>query len=279
MDIYHRVSFSSHDNVEDFIKANKIKYMISPIPGTPDEVYYLIHFDIYESHPAWPQIEALIKEKNAGNMFDTAFSESEIRSAEWVRFSPGFEQGYPQPESGMGWHNVTYKNYCPRCGAGFSQKAPFHIKKEPRMGKNYFLSLYWTETAFCTQKVLEAFKNCGIKGYEVWPAILHKSKQPSDVISQLIFPYVAGPGLADEDKLEPWICPVCGITKYTYHKRGYMHIQRQALRTDVDCQLTFEWFGGGGGMGWREMLISNRLVNLILDQGWKRLRLKPVKLI
>jgi rubredoxin len=275
LDIYQKVTFSDEDKVDDLLKEIKIEHKISPLPGGKGG--YLIHLDIDESHSAWHTIETLIKEKQAVDMYDTSFSESELRSAEWVRFRPSFEHGYPQPENG--WDKITYEKECPRCGAGFRQKAPFHIAKEPRMGKNNFLSLYWTETAFCTQKALEALKNSGIKGYEVWPAILHKFNKPSDVISQLILPYFADPGLADEDKLEPWTCPVCGLTKYAYHKRGYMHIKRQALRTDLDCQLTYEWFGGGGHMGWREMLISNRFVNLILDQGWKGLRLKPVKVV
>jgi rubredoxin len=265
--------------VDELVKANKIKHSISPLPGPADRGYYLIHLDINESHPAWPQIEALIKEKHALDMYDTAFSEAELRAAEWVRFVPGFEQGYPQPKTDMRWEKLTYEYHCPQCGIDYNQKVPFRIAAEPRMGKYDFVSLYWTETAFCTQRVLESLKVNGIKGYEVWPAIIHRTNEPSKVISQLVFPHVAQPGLPDEDKLNPKPCPQCGVTKYGYHKRGYMHIKREALRTDIDCQLINEWFGSGGFAGWREMLISNRFINLILDEGWKGLRLKPIKLV
>ncbi len=43
-----------------------------------------------------------------------------------------------------------------------------------------------------------------------------------------------------------------------------------------DCPLTNEWFAGGG---FREILISNRFARLIINEGWKGVRLKPVKLV
>lgn len=74
------------------------------------------------------------------------------------------------------------------------------------------------------------------------------------------------------------LCSVCGITKYNYHNRGYMHIERQALVTDVDFQLTYKWFGSGA-FAYREFLISNRVARVILEKGFGRVQWKPIKLI
>ncbi len=270
MEIWHRVSFGDYDQVDEFIESLNIKILKSPLPGG----FYGIHIDIEESDPRWPKISELLElKKNAGNMYDTIFTDSEILDAEWVRLMPVFERGYPQPKKP--WGQINFENECPKCLAGYRQKAPFRLKGEPRLGKNDFLQLYWTFTLFCTQKVLKVLQENKIKGYEVWPAIIHKINQPSNIVSQLVFPHVAAPALADEDKLRPEICPVCGITTYAYHKRGYMHLQRESLAKDVDCQLTYEWFG----TGFREFLVSHSFAKLIIDNKWRGVRLKPVKLI
>jgi hypothetical protein len=277
LDIFHHVAFNSEDDSEGIFELLGIKHEKTLRPRSGN---YLISFNIYESHPAWSQVEELIKITNAINRYETVFTKEEQLAAEWLRFSPLLERGYPKPENT--WKEKTYDNVCPRCAAGYVQKAPFRMGGEPRMGKHDFLSLYWTWTAFCTQRVLEAFRENSFKGYDTLPVLISREGDISQSISQLIFPHVAGPGLADEDKVidekEPRMgfCPVCGITKYSYHNRGYMHIKREALVMDVDFQLTYEWFGS---ITHREFLISNRVAKLILDSGWLRVLLKPVELI
>lgn len=275
MEIWHRITFGHKDGVDAAIEALNIKPKRSPLPGGG----YLIHIDITESDPRWPHLFALVQEKNALNVHDTIFTGSEILSAEWVRLIPVFEQGYPQPEATWVRNPTNYENRCPQCGVGYRQIAPFRLAKEPRLGKHDFLSLYWTYTVFCTPRVLEALQAHHIQGYEIWEAILDKTGQPSKMVSQLIFPYTVGPGLIEEDKLEPETCSVCGITKYAYHRRGYMHFRRQAFQIEMDILQTYEWFGSGGYGGFREILVSNRLARLILEKGWQGVRLKPVKLV
>lgn len=275
MEICHRITFGHIDEVNAAIEAMNIKYKRSPLPGGG----YLIHIDITESDPRWPQLATLVGQKNALDICDTIFTPEEILNAEWVRLKPVFEQGYPQPEETWVENPINYENECPKCGVGYRQKAPFRLAKEPRLGKHDFFCLYWTYTLFCTPKVLETLEAHQIRGYEVWQAIIHRTNQPSKVVSQLVFPNVAGPGLADVDKLQPETCPRCGITKYAYHKRGYMHLKREALRSDVDVLLTHEWFGSGGYSGFREILVSNRLAKLILENGWRGVALKPVEVV
>lgn len=272
MEIWHHLAFSRKDNVDATIESLKLKHKKTPSPGGG----YIISFDVSESHPDWPQIEMIVQEKQAVDMYDTLFTDSEVLSAEWSRLLVTFEHGYPQPENG--WEKFTYENDCPRCGAGFLQKAPFHLVKEPRMGEKDFLCLFWAYEVFCTPRVLNALEINGILGYKVWPAIIHRTNEPSKVVSQLIATHIAEPALGDKDKLEPKTCPLCGTTKYAYHKRGYMCLKHERLQTNVDCQVTSEWFGSGG-YGFQEIIVWRRFAKLILDNGWHGVRLKPIELV
>ena len=60
--------------------------------------------------------------------------------------------------------------------------------------------------------------------------------------------------------------------------KGKMYIKRDALSTNLDFIKTHEWFGSGL-IAFRETLISNRIAQLILDEGWKGVRLKVVELV
>lgn len=272
MEIWHRISFGRRDGVDAVLDSLAVKHEKSPLPGGG----YVIHLDISESDPRWPQIAPLVEQKKPVDMVYTIFSPEEILQAEWVRLVPTFERGYPQPEDG--WEKLTYGNECVKCGAGYRQKAAFRLKKEPRMGRHDFLSLYWTYSVFCVPQVVDALQAHQIRGYDEWKAIIHKTDQPSEVVTQLVFPIVAQPGLAEGDKLQPETCPLCGITKYRTHLRGYMRLERAALQLNTDIQLTYEWFGSGAHGGFREILVSNHLARLILDRGWRGVTLKPVKL-
>lgn len=273
METWHRISFGHRDGVDAAIESLAVKHKKSPLPGGG----YLIHLDISESDPRWPQIASLVEQKKPVDMVYTIFSPEEVLEADWVRLVPTFERGYPQPEDG--WERFTYENECAKCGAGYRQKAAFRLKKEPPMGRHDFLSLYWTYSVFCTPQVVEALQAHQIRGYDEWKAIIHETDRPSEVVTQLVFPAIAQPGLAEDDKLQPETCRQCGIIKYAYHKRGYMHLKREALQFDTDFLLTHEWFGSGGHGGFREILISNRVANLILEEGWRGITLKPVEIV
>lgn len=275
MKIWHRVSFGKMDAVNSVIEALGIKYKKTPGPHG----YYIITFEIEESDPRWPQVAELIRQKNAPDFFDTVFTTEEILGAEWVRLIPIFEQGYPQPEATWVRNPINYEGKCPHCGAGYRQVAPFRLAREPRMGKHDFLTLHWGYALFCTHRVLEALQAHEIKGYEAWEAILHGTGESSKVVSQLVFPHIARPGLLDTEELTSETCQECGVTKYSYHRRGYMCFRRGALPKDVDFVQTHEWFGAGGRSAHREILISHRVAKLILQRGWQGVRLKPLRLV
>jgi len=276
MEIWHRIMFSKQDAVDSILNSLHIRYKKSPLPGE----HYILTFEIAESDHRWLQVSQLVREKNAPDLFDTVFTPEEILSAEWVRLIPVFEQGYPQPEATWVTRPINYECKCPQCGAGYRQVTPFRLAKEPRMGKHDFLCLYWTYTVFATSRVIGALRSADIRGFEVWEAVLHKTGRPSQVVSQLVFPRIAEPGLVvDAGELDTETCLQCGITKYGYHRRGYMRFRRDALPRDVDFVQTWEWFGAGSRSGHREILISQRVARLIVEQGWRGVRLKPLGLV
>lgn len=273
MEILHRIGFSRLDKVDEKLDTLSIDYKKSPLPQDS----YVITFDIAESDPRWAEVASLVQEKDSFDMFETVFSYEEIVNAEWVRLKPVFEHSYPQPENT--WEQQTYSHICSSCGLAYDQKTPFRLKKEPRMGKHDFLSLYWAYTVFCTPKVLAAFQAGGLRGYDTWVPLVGRKKVPSQVVTQLLLPQIAGPGLVDEDKQQPEPCEACGLTKYRYHNRGYMRYRAEALHRDTDFQMTWEWFGSGTRRGFREFLISNRVARMIVAEGWRGVQLKPLELI
>jgi hypothetical protein len=60
--------------------------------------------------------------------------------------------------------------------------------------------------------------------------------------------------------------------------RGVMYLKRDALLPGVDLMQTYEWFGSGHS-AYREIIVSNRFARLILEQGWKGVRMKVVEAV
>ena len=210
MDIWHRITFHKLEEMEGELNNLSVKYKKVPLFGDS----YLISFDIAESDPSWPLVAKFVQQKNAPNIYDTIFTKQEILEAEWVRLKPIFEQGYPQPKDTFEWRDNTFSFVCHKCGIAHGQKAPFHLRKEPKMGKNDFLSLYWAYTLFCNAKVIAVFDANQFQGYEALEALIHRTNQSSKTVKQLFVPHIAKPGLADLDKEQPETCPSCGLTKY-----------------------------------------------------------------
>lgn len=273
MNIWHRVTFSKRDAIDAELEILRIRYKKTPgLHG-----HYLLTFEIPESDPRWARVAELIRQKGSKSFVNTIFTNEEILNAEWVRLTPNFEQGYPQPEETWVTNPINYANYCRQCGT-FEQETSFRLKREPTLGKNDFMTLYWTYAVFCTPTVPSELRVHQIHGYELWDAIIHGTNQPSKKVSQLFVPHVAGPGLVRVDDLRRVTCPLCGVTKYFPHMRGVMYLKRKAITPGLDMMQTHEWFGDGHS-AYREVLISNRVAHLIVENGWRGVRLKSVELI
>lgn len=276
MEILHRISINSKKDAK-FLAAIyqlQIRYKAIELPGGESS---LVTFEITESDQRWNIIANLIALYNAVNIVETIFSEEEIRSAAWLRMICVFEQGYPQPRMTWPFNQPDRELLCPKC-AIYRQIAPMHIAKEPHLGRKAFMTTILTHEILCIPAVLQGLQEIQATGYEDWDVILHKTGQVSQRVRQLFIPTVARPGALLDEEHPRTVCPQCGTVKYEAHMRGVLPIKSDALLPNTDFMLTHEWFGSGY-FSWREIIVSNRIAQLVLDKGWQGIRFKVVEII
>jgi len=276
MEILHRISINSKKDAEFMtaIHELQIQHTAIELPGGESS---FITFEMTESDPRWNVVADLINMCSAVNIVETIFSEEEIRSAEWLRMICVFEQGYPQPKMSWPFNQPDRELLCPKC-AIYRQIAPMHIAREPHLGKKAFMTTIWTHEIFCIPAVFSGFEEIHARGYEAWDVILHKTGETSQKVRQLFVPAIAEPGVVFEDQQKRMKCPECGTVKFTAHMRGILRIRRESLIADTDFMLTNEWFGSGY-LAWREIIVSNKVAQLVLDRGWQGIRFKVVEVV
>ncbi len=140
------------------------------------------------------------------------------------------------------------------------------------------MSLIGMGDLYCTSNVFSKLEEIHAVGYEKRPVMIHSTGQPSEKVSQLFIPIIAHPGVKFENEEIFKTCSTCGTTKYHPHMKGVMKIKMSSIIPNSDFMLSNEWFGDGH-IAFREILISNRIVNLILDNEWQGFRMKVVQLI
>ena len=275
MEIWHRVFL--HTSKEKFattVRNLGIQYHESGMPGRKIQ---WMHFDIKESDPNWKIIAEFISKDGASDMCDTFFTDDEVRQAKWLRLVSAFEQGYPQPKLNWPIKQQSYEEVCSSCGI-YQQAYSYRIQKEPHLGKKSFMSPIWVGELFTTPEVISKLNSIQTMGFDSWEVKIHKTNQASNLVRQLFVLNIAHPGLVVDNNMTRIDCKNCGTPKYYPHMKGKMLIKRDVLSTDLDFIKTHEWFGSGL-IAFREILISNRVAQLILDEGWKGVRLKVVELV
>src|SRR5215469_17498563 len=108
-------------------------------------------FEIEESDSRWPQVEEWSERSRRPRVTRTVFTPAEIAAARWLALRPSWHYGYPQPDEGsFGYRRATYdlSDWCPACGIGLRQVAPFQMKGEPAWGKNSLLQMNWVFDEF-----------------------------------------------------------------------------------------------------------------------------------
>jgi len=280
MDVYHRIGFNPRRSpgLKEIIESLGISYNVAPLPGY--EVG-LIYFDIYESDPAWPELHKILEAwpVSVSDRYDTIFTEEEILAAAWVRLVPIHESGYLKPETPK-WRFLIYEKYCEGCGAYEHQKGLIRMAKEPSRPKGSFVTPIGPYVLFCSPDIEQEIREAGIQGYEVWPVLEHRTGKPFAHTVQIYVREVTNPGLTRAEGLHPTRCEVCGRTKYRPHMRGVMYLRREAFegKEGVDILHSYEWFGSGHA-AYREIIISNCFARLILEKGWKGVRLKVIEVV
>jgi hypothetical protein len=226
-----------------------------------------VGMDVSEAAPNWSDVEAWIRRRRPSDVVSTAFTADEIAGAQWLGIEADQHQGFPQPRDGkFGYRDVTYDttDYCPACGIGLRQKAPFQMKGDPNMGRRGILQMHWVyDEFFATPGVWESvLQPLGIDARPVTKpsgAVLEKIVQ---IVNDEVVPVdVVGLGPA---KGEPPHCPTCGRPKYGPVVRGPLPAPLVEPRGQI--ARSEQWFGSGAS-AYREVLVSAELAGAIRAAG------------
>jgi hypothetical protein len=208
---------------------------------------------------------------------NTLYTDQERLAAEWciLRVAAVFRPAEP---TGGYWSPKYYEDRCRECGSGWSQITAFRFSREPRMKAESLASMGGDEL-FVTKELLRNFERAGFRGFYTWPVLVGKEGREVEGLKQLLVEAVAEPAIADDlvehEHYYYGDCPTCGQRWHIYYTRGMLPLRREALRTDLDFQLTNEWFGSGAAAR-REILVSHRVTELILKKKWKGADLVPI---
>ncbi|MBI2677823.1 MAG: hypothetical protein HYX28_03485 [Candidatus Koribacter versatilis] len=274
MEIWHRIWIDGKD-VEDW-RGRGLK--VNPIRSAfyPDGTAKTWVGDVSESSSLWPEAKAYVGDRP--HFLNTIFTDEERLAAEWCILRGLYT--LPKPEGGY-WSPLYYGGMCPVCGSGWTQIAPFRLSMEPNVRRNAFASLGGDEL-FSTDAVLSQFATEGVRGFEIQPVLINRERCASNNVKQVIASNVAGPALAEDlvehEHFRSTKCACCGRTWHLYYSRGMLPLRRSALRSDVDFQMTDEWFGSGRAAR-REILVSRRVVHMILKNKWRGAGLAPVQVV
>jgi hypothetical protein len=202
------------------------------------------------------------------------FSEKEIRSGQWCRVGLINHVGYPQPENKWLQTRFTYANYDSESGIYSHQVENFRIKKEPKLKNEHFMDLTWPHEIFARKEIIQKFKEVNLKGYVVRDVLIHKTGEPSKKISQIVVPQVTEANAVLKD--HPLSISSKKAIKYVPYTHGKLEFTHELLAENVDLVLSKEWFGDRNA--YREILVSQKVTNLILDNNWKGISLEPVQI-
>jgi hypothetical protein len=255
MRVIHRVSLSDDAERRRILSSVAVAFNTSQSPLVP-----MLWFDIDETHPAWQEVRQWIAEWQAGDIVQAKFTSRELSEATYLQISPGWHYGYPQPEDDFGFLEATYdlSAYCPTCGIGKKQVAPFRMKSEPNWGKKHFLQLNWVfDEFFILPKVWEEiFKPLGVDGS---PVVEHRTGKPLRTVVQLDIKNVATSALSIK-QFPSETCGRCERKKYLAISGGFF----PAFVADTSSRLckTQECFGSGGS-AWHAVVVSSEVYRAI----------------
>lgn len=272
MKIKYRISFRESESQEliAIIRQFSIKYDSVILPGSTNA---LISFDVYDDHIAWEEIYDLVEKHNIPYIHTNVFSKKEIRSAQWCRVKLINHVGYPQPEDEWLATRFTYADYDQESGTFSHQIESFRIKQEPRLKSKQFMDLTWPHEIFVRKEIIKKFEEANIKGYLTSDVLIHKTGEPSKEILQIVVPKITEADAILKD--HPISTTSNKILKYMPHTYDILKFTHELLAEREDFILSKEWFGDKNAF--REILVSQKVTNLILDNNWKGISLEPVQ--
>lgn len=282
MEYFHHIgaSRSGDSKLYDLLVENSYPIKIVPSWDGNDFLYSVFAFQMSESNPLWPQVQQTITaySLNVVDRVNTVFSEEELRKAKWAWIGGTIEQLDAMPKYTWRWEGNTFEALCEKCWI-YKQINPFRIRKEPRWGKNKILRLIALGEIFTQPEVVSDFKQQGFTGFEDGDVLIHKTGLPAETIRQLHFKEFCPVPVYNKADLVEVICPVCGRVRYRPHMRGTFQYRASDLEPVKSDFLQMQEWIGNGRISWHETLVSNRVVQYILDQKWPGIQLKAIDLV
>lgn len=298
MKINHRIAKRYDDPFWREIERIGLRYE----RGSPDNELRLAIsvLNVTEDDPRWPEVERLAIEHGEGTHFvANVFTKLELDAAEWLQLTALGHHGYPQPEDDFGYVQATYdvSGYCPTCGVGGVQRAPFRLRSEPKATHSQFVQLNWVfDEFFLRSAAREGLRRAGIRGIDFVTPLLHKKNQPSETLTQMVVQTTLPPAL-DAHGLQPVTCrprneewnpahplayqrlegrPYCGSLKFHMMRRGPFRFHRSAFAIAPDVVKSHEWFGSGGAAD-RIVIVSQRFRQTVLAAKWRGVDFEPIE--
>ncbi|MCF7751583.1 hypothetical protein KQ945_12565 [Bacillus subtilis subsp. subtilis] len=224
---------------------------------------------VEEGAPEWLQVSGLIRAWGGGIWVETEFSASDIANAAFCALRLTHANGYPQPEDDFLYREQTYdtSSYCPRCGTGLVQKAPFRVRRSLKWGRNSFLKLFWVDDVFLAQRA--AWKRClAPLGVEILPVQDVKGIELDEVVQLRAddqMPLVM-------NDIDGEVCGVCGRERFRWHERGF-------FPSPLGCPAapifrSGQYFGSDHQSS-REIIVSAGVVKSIQAAGLKGVAFWP----
>jgi hypothetical protein len=189
------------------------------------------------------------------DIVSTHFTEDELLNAEFCTVSNCWSSGYPQPEGGNKYLEVTYdlSNYCPACGTGLEQNASFRMSGEPKWGKRSFFALIGVyDELFTTPDVwATVFKPLDVEYRQV---LSQRTGMPLESCVQLVVEATANVAIPTEHPRHR--CQACGIDRWEVFERGFYPgpVSGQAAPILKSAQ-----YFGTGVASYRQIIFSNAL--------------------
>jgi len=228
-------------------------------------------FDVSESDATWPAIQDWLRRRHPIDSVRTRFSADEIAQASWLALGVDNHQGYPQPrDDEFGYREATYdlSDFCPTCGVGLRQKAPFQMRGEPGWGRRGILQMNWVyDEFFVKPDVWESvFEPFGVSRRSV----TNRSGRTLETVVQLV-----ADGLVhlDTNGLASETCIACGRVKYLPIVRG--PIPRLIELPVGSIVKSVEQFGSGGS-AFRAVIVSQELGASLRSAGIRGASFIPV---
>jgi hypothetical protein len=298
--IKHRIALSHDDRFSREIDRLGLHYD----RGDPNNVLQLAVnvLNVTEDQPEWPEVERLVAKYCSGpHSVSSLFTKAELDTAKWLRLSALGHHGYPQPEENFGYRKATYDvtEYCPTCGIGGVQKAPFRLRAEFKASRSQIVQLNWVfDEFFLRDEAREGLRSAAITGIQYLAPMLHKADRQSERVVQMVVKTNLAPAL-DPVGFQPVTCKPeneewqaaqrlglskpeklshCGRVKYHYPHKGPYRFDSDAFAGAPDVVKSHEWFGSGA-RAHRLVIVSQRFRQAVVTSNWRGVSFEPIELV